>query len=88
MVPNPSNATCSNVRVSYKIGYQRYNLISVKLKWKFLFNFVLFAGTSLPTAQENIERLNMPVIGDDDGDEEEENNHSSDEGMLWYTSAQ
>lgn len=85
MVPNPSNAACSNVRVSYKIGYK---LSSVKLKWKFLFNFVLFAGTLLLTAQKNIERLNMPVIGDDDGDEEEENDHSSDEGMLWYTSAQ
>ncbi|KAG8126598.1 hypothetical protein E2320_021842 [Naja naja] len=39
-------------------------------------------GTLLPTAQENIERLNMPVIGDDDGDEEE-NDHSSDEASEY-----
>ncbi|XP_070787715.1 snRNA-activating protein complex subunit 1 [Pituophis catenifer annectens] len=39
-------------------------------------------GTSLPTAQENIERLNMPVIGDNDGDEEEGNDHSSDEDFI------
>ncbi|KAL7992737.1 hypothetical protein Chor_016993, partial [Crotalus horridus] len=36
-------------------------------------------GTLLVTAQENTERLNMPVIGDDDDDEEQENDHSSDE---------
>ncbi|XP_039175389.1 snRNA-activating protein complex subunit 1 [Crotalus tigris] len=39
-------------------------------------------GRLLVTTQENTERLNMPVIGDDDGDEEQENDHSSDEDFI------
>ncbi|XP_070606851.1 LOW QUALITY PROTEIN: snRNA-activating protein complex subunit 1 [Erythrolamprus reginae] len=39
-------------------------------------------GTLLPTAQENIERLNMPLIGDGDSDGKKENDHSSDEDYI------